>query len=157
MKIAFWYIGKSTPSYIQEGEKDFEKRLTHYVNYESLCFPLIKNAAKIPIHELKRKEADMILNKLQGSDYLIVLDEHGKSYRSLDFAKYIEKLPMMHSGRIVFLIGGAFGLDQSLLRAAKHKIALGPATFSHQLIRVMFLEQLYRACTINKGQKYHNE
>ena len=137
--------------------KDFEKRLLHYVNYESMCFPLIKNAAKIPIDELKKKEADMILAKIQPSDYLIVLDEHGKSYRSLDFAKYVEKLPMIHSGRIIFLIGGAFGLDKRLLHLAKHKLALGPATYSHQLIRVMFLEQLYRACTINKGQKYHNE
>ena len=157
MKVAFWYIGKSTPQYVVDGITAFEKRMKHYCQYEALCFPHVKNANKLPAAELKRKEAEMIESKLNKGDLLIVLDEHGKEYRSVEFAKQLEKWMVSFSGRLVFLVGGAYGIDQSLLAKANKKISLGKATYSHQVIRIMFLEQLYRAFTILKGEKYHNE
>ena len=157
MKIAFWYIGKSTPAFIVDGIKAYEKRLNHYIQYESLCFPHVKHANKLPAATLKKKEAEMILNKLEKNDILIALDEHGQDYKSTDFAKQVENWISHHSGRLIFLVGGAYGIDDILLAKARKKIALGKATYSHQLIRIMFLEQLYRAFTIIRGEKYHNE
>lgn len=157
MKCVFWYIGKSTPAYIEAGIEAYEKRIKHYVNYETICFPQVKHAAKLPPNELKKKEAEMVLQKLGANDQLVLLDEHGKAYRSIEFAKYLEQQFNYHSGRLVFLIGGAYGFDEKLYSRAKYKISLGKGTYSHQLIRVMFLEQLYRALTIIKGEKYHNE
>lgn len=157
MKIAFWYIGKSTPSFVVDGIMEYEKRLKHYTNYESFCFPHVKNANKLPPSELKKKEAAMIVSKMDKSDFLIVLDEHGEEYKSINFSKKLEQWMTHHSGRIIFLVGGAYGIEDALLAKARKKISLGKATYSHQVIRIMFLEQLYRAFTIMRGEKYHNE
>lgn len=157
MKIEFWYIGKSTPSFINDGINMYEKRLKHYIPYSSHCFPNIKKGDKLSANELKIKESEMLLAKLTSKDYLVLLDEHGKEYRSLEFADQIEKWTVNIPGRIVFIIGGAFGFSQELLAKANKKISLGKGTYSHQLIRIMFLEQLYRAFTIIRGEKYHNE
>ncbi|MDA9774083.1 23S rRNA (pseudouridine(1915)-N(3))-methyltransferase RlmH [Saprospiraceae bacterium] len=157
MKIAFWYIGKSTPSFVVDGISEYEKRMKHYVNYESHCFPHVKNASKLPPKELKRKESEMILAKMDKNDHLFVLDEHGTEYKSVDFAKSVEQWMVSYSGRLIFLVGGAYGIEKNLLSQARKKISLGKATYSHQVIRIMFLEQLYRAFTILRGEKYHNE
>ncbi len=157
MKIAFWYIGKSTPPFVMDGISTYEKRLQHYTNYESYCFPHVKHANKLPASELKKKEANMVLSKMEKSDYLVILDEKGKDYKSVEFSKKLEQWITHQSGRIIFLIGGAFGVDEQLIQRSNQKLALGKATYSHQIIRIMFLEQLYRAFTIIRGEKYHNE
>lgn len=157
MKISFWFIGKSTPEYINEGIKTYEKRLPHYCSFETICFPQVKNASKLPPNELKKKEAEMIMEKILKSDYFVSLDEYGKEYRSIEFANQLEKWSISITGRIVFLVGGAFGIDETLLSRSDHKLALGKGTYSHQLIRIMFLEQLYRGFSILKGENYHNE
>ena len=157
MKIAFWYIGKSTPQFVVDAVKIYEKRIKNYAKFECVCFPHVKNASKLPPSELKKKEAEMINSKLAKGDALFVLDEQGTEFRSLDFAKKLEQWSMQHPQKIVFLVGGAYGIHESLLKIAKQKISLGKATYSHQVIRIMFCEQLYRAFTIIKGEKYHNE
>lgn len=157
MKIEFWYIGKSTPDFIVEGISTYEKRIKHYIPYHSVVFPNIKKGDKLSPTELKHKEGEMILKKLQPQDYLVILDEHGKEYRSLDFAQQLEKWTVSIGGRLIFLIGGAYGFSPEILAKANKKLSLGKGTYSHQLIRIMFLEQLYRGFTILKGEKYHNE
>jgi 23S rRNA (pseudouridine1915-N3)-methyltransferase len=157
MKIYFWLIGKSTPSFVTEGITEYEKRIKRYIPFEIKTFPPVKNAAKLPPKELKKVEAEMLLKHLKPQDKLIVLDEHGKDFTSVEFSNKLENWMATHSGNIIFLVGGAYGIHQDLLAKASQKIALGKATYSHQIIRIMFMEQLYRACTIIKGEKYHNE
>lgn len=157
MKIHFWLIGKSTPSFVVDAIQEYEKRVKRYVPFEIKTFPQVKNAAKLPPKELKKAEAIMLEKHLKASDKLIALDEHGKDFTSIAFSNKLENWMATHSGNIIFLVGGAFGIHDSLLAKASTKIALGKATYSHQIIRIMFMEQLYRACTIIKGEKYHNQ
>jgi len=125
--------------------------------FEIKVFPHVKNASKLPPTELKKAEAAMIVQQLKPSDMLIALDEHGKEFTSMQFSSKVENWMATHSGNIIFLVGGAFGILDSLLAKANTKMALGKATYSHQVIRIMFMEQLYRACTIIRGEKYHNQ
>ena len=157
MKIHFWVIGKSTPSFVTEAISEYEKRIKRYIPFETRVFPHVKNASKLPPIELKKAEASMIRQHLKSGDMLIALDEHGKEYTSVQFSNKMENWMATHSGNIVFLVGGAYGIMDTLLAEATHKMALGKATYSHQVIRIMFMEQLYRACTIIRGEKYHNE
>lgn len=155
MKIEFWYIGKTNESYLEKGMAIYEKRLIHYCKYSSTCFKDVKVTSS---HDaLKKKEAEMILNKLNNDDYLILLDEKGKSYTSVKFASWIEQLQMQGRKRIIFLVAGAFGADDSLKKRANAMLSFSAMTFSHQMIRLFFTEQLYRAFSIIKNEKYHNE
>lgn len=157
MKIQFLVIGKSTPSFVVEAITEYEKRIKRYIPFEIKVLPHVKNASKLPSIELKKAEAAMIRQHLKSGDMLIALDEHGREYTSVQFSNKLENWMATHSGNVVFLVGGAFGIMDTLLAEANHKIALGKATYSHQIIRIMFMEQLYRACTIIRGEKYHNE
>ena len=156
MKIAFWQIGKTKENYLKTGEEQYEKRLKHYLNFESKVYPDIKNAGKLKPADLKKAEAKMILSQIQNSDHLVILDEKGKSFNSVRFAKFNEKLFLSGSKRVIYLVGGAFGFDQSIYDRANQKIALSEMTFTHQMVRLFFLEQLYRAMTIIKNEQYHN-
>ena len=156
MKIAFWQIGKTKENYLKSGEEQYENRLKHYLSFESKVFPDIKNAGKLKPIDLKKAEAKMILGQIQNSDHLILLDENGKTYKSSEFASFNEKLFHSGSKRIIYLVGGAFGFDQSLYDRADRKVALSKMTFTHQMVRLFFLEQLYRAMTILKNEQYHN-
>lgn len=156
MKVAFWQIGKTKENYLKTGEEQYEKRLKHYLNFESKVFPDIKNAGKLKANDLKKAEAKMILAQVQNADHLVILDENGKSFDSVGFSKFNEKLFHTGSRRIIYLVGGAFGFDQSIYDRANQKIALSKMTFTHQMVRLFFLEQLYRAMTIIKNEQYHN-
>ena len=156
MKVAFWQIGKTKENYLKSGEEQYENRLKHYLSFESKVFPDIKNAGKLKPNDLKKAEAKMILGQIQNSDHLILLDENGKTYNSSEFASFNEKLFHTGSKRIIYLVGGAFGFDQSLYDRADRKVALSKMTFTHQMVRLFFLEQLYRAMTILKNEQYHN-
>jgi len=156
MKVAFWQIGKTKENYLKSGEEQYENRLKHYLSFESRVFPDIKNAGKLKPIDLKKAEAKMILGQIQNSDHLILLDENGKTYNSSEFASFNEKLFHSGSKRIIYLVGGAFGFDQSLYDRADRKVALSKMTFTHQMVRLFFLEQLYRAMTILKNEQYHN-
>ena len=156
MKIELWVIGKTAFKYLDEGNAIYEKRLKHYVNFDLVVLPDIKNPP-LSIEALKTKEGELILNKLTKDDCLILLDEKGKQLSSTDFSKFIEQQQMSAVKRVVFQIGGAYGFSEAVYARANREISLSKMTFSHQMIRLFFVEQLYRAFTILKGEKYHNE
>ncbi|MFT4534730.1 MAG: 23S rRNA (pseudouridine1915-N3)-methyltransferase [Saprospiraceae bacterium] len=154
MKIEFWYIGKTNEKYLTQGMSIFEKRLSHYCKFKSICFKDVKPGQNS--NETKMREFELINNKLSASDYVILLDEIGETYNSEKFAKVIEKLQLNASKRVVFLVAGAFGAHELLQKRADKLLSLSKMTFSHQMIRLFFLEQLYRAFTIIRNEKYHN-
>lgn len=154
MTIRFWFIGKHQNSFFKEGFEFYENRLKHYHRFEYQELPAAReqNAAQV-----KKKEAEMVLNKLNTSTRLILLDEKGKSFNSREFASWLET-QMSHDSRdLIFLIGGAWGFDDALYQRAERKISLSAFTFSHQIARLVFMEQLYRAFTIIRNEPYHND
>lgn len=154
MKVEFWYIGKTNEKYLDQGIKIFEKRLKHYCKFTSVCIKDVKPGQNAL--ETKKKECEVILSKLLSSDYFILLDENGEMFTSEQFAIQISKMQIQGSKRIVFLVAGAFGADDQLKERANKIISLSKMTFSHQMIRLFFVEQLYRAFTILRNEKYHN-
>jgi 23S rRNA (pseudouridine1915-N3)-methyltransferase len=156
MKIELWVVGKTAFKYLDEGINLYEKRLRHYTSFDLVILPDIKNPP--PTAEaLKTKEGELILNRLTKDDVLILLDENGKHQTSIEFSKFIENQQINSTKRLVFQIGGAFGFSDAVYQRANFKLSLSKMTFSHQMIRLFFVEQLYRAFTIIRGEKYHNE
>lgn len=156
MVIRLYCIGKTGKSFLQEGEDYYAKRMNHYVPFERVILPDVKNASKKSAEEIKRAEAQLLLKKL-GQEKFFLLDEKGKSFTSVQFSDFIQKQFNQGGQSINFIIGGPYGFDQQMYDKAVGKIALGPMTFSHQMIRIFFIEQLYRAMTILKGEPYHHE
>ncbi len=156
MNLCLWMIGKTNSSEFKLWEVDFLKRINGFVNFKMEVIEHIKNIRDAEV--LKSEEGKKILNKIKKDDLLILLDEKGKSYTSAVFAGYLEKLiDQGGSKRIIFLVGGAFGFDVKVYERANNMLSLSEMTFSHQLIRILFLEQLYRALTIINHHPYHNE
>ena len=157
MKIVFLVIGKTSERFILDGMSIFESRLRHYGKYETFVMPDIKGGAKMSSDALKIEEGRAFKKYLLPGDRLILLDEKGKQYSSRDFAGQVQK--WMNSGpkRLVFVVGGAFGFSAEMHGIAEGKLSLSSMTTSHQLVRVLFLEQLYRAFTILNHEPYHNE
>ena len=137
--------------------KLYQKRLDRYLTFETVIIPDVKNGNKLPPEQLKIKEGEAILNKLNTTDYLVLLDERGKQYTSVQFSKFMEQQLQMGSRKLIFIIGGAYGFSQAVYERADQQMALSKMTFSHQMIRLFFLEQLFRAMSILKGEPYHNE
>lgn len=156
MKISFWSIGKVHEAYVKTGIEDFTKRLSNYFPVQWNIIPVPKNAGMLSEVDLKKREGEMILNFLKDDDYLIALDERGKELTSESLANFIQQRANESSKNLVFLIGGAFGLDENVLKAAKFKWSLSQLTFPHQLVRLILAEQIYRACTILRNEKYHH-
>jgi 23S rRNA (pseudouridine1915-N3)-methyltransferase len=156
MKAEFVYIGKTADKYLEEGMAIFEKRLRHYLNLEIVLLPDIKQGGKLPSEQLKIKEGEGILSRLKSDDCLILLDERGKQYSSEQFASTMEQWFQLPYKRLVFQVGGAFGFSDAVYERANFKISLSSMTFSHQMVRLFFLEQLYRAMTILRNEQYHN-
>lgn len=156
MKFELWCINKSSQSYVLDGITEFTKRIKHYLNFD-IHFWAVKTNARLGMEQLKKKEAALLISKLKPGDHLILLDENGKEYRSKEFAQKLEKLKMSSNKRIIFIVGGGYGFDDELRAKSQHIMSLSKMTFPHDLVRVIFLEQLYRACTISKGEKYHHE
>jgi len=154
MKIEFWYIGKTNEKYLSQGMSIFEKRLAHYCKFSIQCLKDVKPGQNSA--QTKQREYELISNKLSSSDYLILLDEIGDTYTSEKFSAVIEKLQLTASKKIIFLVAGAFGAHELLQKRADKMLSLSRMTFSHQMIRLFFLEQLYRAFTIIRNEKYHN-
>jgi 23S rRNA (pseudouridine1915-N3)-methyltransferase len=156
MRIKFIVNGKTEDAYLLEGIAIYEKRLKHYCAYEQIIIPAVKASSLSP-EQMKVKEGELILKQLENSDFLVLLDERGKQFTSLDFAGFIEKQQVASVKTIVFLVGGPFGFSDEVYKRANLKMSLSNMTFSHQMIRLLFIEQLYRAYTIIKGEKYHHE
>lgn len=156
MKIRLLLIGKTNKNYLIEGEKDYEKRLSHYCKFQELIIPNIKNGTKFSENEMIKKEGKLILSNLSSIDEVILLSEVGRLYSSIDFSNFISNKIMDRTKSLIFIIGGAWGVSDEVFSRANSKISLSKMTFSHQMIRLFFKEQLYRAFTIIKGEKYHN-
>lgn len=156
VKITLFQLGKTHFNFIDEGFITFSKRLSHYCKFETKTFELPTKLKSKDENQTKKLEAEIILKQLKATDFVILLDENGKTFQSIAFAKYMENLSVQH-GSLVFIIGGAFGFDQSIYDRSNAKISLSAFTFSHQLIRLIFIEQLYRCFTIIKGEPYHHQ
>ena len=150
------YIGKTNQNFVKEGFEMYKKRIVHYTNFEEVCIEDIKNAKNLKSEQLKQLEGENILKKLTNTDLVVLLDEKGKAFNSNTFSKWIENKMIQSTKNLVFIVGGAFGFSEAVYQRANSKIKLSDMTFSHQIIRAIFAEQLYRAFTIIKGEKYHN-
>lgn len=156
MKIEFWHIGKTNEAYLKEGMAIFEKRIQRYLKLETVLITDVKNAKNLKGKEVKQKEGEKILAKLNQGDFLILLDEKGKEFTSVQFANFINKQLLQSHHKIIFLVGGAYGFSEAVYQRANQKLGLSKMTFSHQMVRVFFLEQFYRAMTILRNEPYHN-
>jgi 23S rRNA (pseudouridine1915-N3)-methyltransferase len=156
MKISFWSIGKAHESYVREGIEEFTKRSGKYFPVQWQIIPPPKNAGLLLEADLKKKEGEIVLGLLKEDDYLVALDERGKEFTSEGLAQFIQQRANESRRHLVFLIGGAFGIDEKVLKAARHKWSLSQLTFPHQLVRLLLAEQVYRACTILQNEKYHH-
>ena len=157
MKILVLAIGKTDEQWVQEALLKYSKRLQHYIPFEFKVIPDLKNTKNLSEAQQKEKEGALILKKLNPTDEVFLLDEKGKEYRSVEFAKYLQHQMNSSVKRLVFIIGGPYGFSLELYAKAKGKLALSKMTFSHQMIRPFFVEQLYRAMTILKNEPYHHE
>ncbi|MBQ0114245.1 MAG: 23S rRNA (pseudouridine(1915)-N(3))-methyltransferase RlmH [Bacteroidales bacterium] len=157
MNIKLLVVGKTVKGFIDEGVNEYVKRLKHYVNFSIEIIPDVKNASSLSPNQLKEQEAALILKHLTPEDKVVILDEHGKEYRSMEFADYIQKQMSASVKNLVFIVGGAFGFSDSIKEKFPNKISISKMTFSHQMIRLLFVEQIYRAYTIIKHEPYHNE
>lgn len=157
MKVSLIVIGKTDASYLSDAITEYKNRLVHYIPFEMLVIPDIKNVKNLSENQQKEKEGELILKALQPGDCLVLLDEHGKEFTSLQFAAYMEKKMHNVAKRLVFVIGGPYGFSDAVYKAAAEKISLSKMTFSHQMIRLIFTEQLYRAMTILHNEPYHHE
>ncbi|MCP4121892.1 MAG: 23S rRNA (pseudouridine(1915)-N(3))-methyltransferase RlmH [Bacteroidetes bacterium] len=157
MAFELWMIGKTKEAYLQTGIDAYTRLVSRYLKIESAILPDPKHAAKLDVQRLKKEEASQVLKKLKPSDYLILLHEHGKNPTSRQFASVLENRMNDSGRRTIFLIGGAYGFDASLLQRSNQKLSLSNMTFSHQLIRLIFWEQLYRGVAIINRLPYHND
>ena len=156
MKIQLWSIGKDHEPYVKPGVDDFTRRISRYYPVEWTIIPVPKNAATLSQPDLKKKEAEIILDTLAKDDFLIALDERGKQISSEGLAQFIQSRANDSTKKLVFLIGGVYGLDEAVLKRADYRWSLSQLTLPHQLVRLLLAEQLYRACTIIRNEKYHH-
>ena len=157
MNLTLLTVGKTDVKWVKEGLELYASRLTHYVPFTLTEIPELKKVSALSRQQIMQKEGELILKHLTPGDHLILLDEHGREFRSLEFADYVEHLLFMGGKNLVFVVGGAYGFSDEVYARAHSKISLSRMTFSHQMVRIIFAEQLYRAFTILKGEPYHHE
>ena len=156
MKLLLWTIGKANENYVKDGIADFTKRISIYFPVVLHIISTPKNAALLTETALKKKAGEIVLQLLKPDDFLIALDERGKQINSVQLAQLVQQRATESTKNVVFLIGGAFGLDDLVLKRANYKWSLSQLTFPHQLVRLILAEQLYRACSILRNEKYHH-
>lgn len=157
MKICLLVIGKTDEAYLQKGTDIFLKRIPHYISFEMKVIPDLKNSKNLSEEQQKEKEGELIIQQLTTSDELLLLDEQGIEASSVEFARFLEKKMISGIKRLVIVIGGPYGFSGNVYSLANGKISLSKMTFSHQMVRLIFVEQLYRAMTILKGEPYHHQ
>ena len=157
MKIVLLSVGKTNIDFIREGIDEYLKRLKFYVKFENIELNVLKNSKNLSKNELLKKEAELILSNISDSDFVINLDEKGRVLSSSEFAKQISKYRIMSKKKIVFIIGGAYGFSEEIYSRSNDSISLSSMTFSHQMVRLFFVEQLYRSFTILNNESYHHE
>ncbi len=156
MTIKLLAVGKTDSSPLQQLISDYESRLKHYVKFDFEIILDLKNAKNLSETQQKEKEGELILKKLNPTDVLVLLDENGKQFSSIDFSEYLQKKMNAGTKQLVFVIGGPYGFSPEMYKKAQGKISLSKMTFSHQMIRLFIIEQIYRGCTILKNQPYHH-
>lgn len=156
MKVRLLLVGKTTQDFVRRGVEEYSGRLMHYLPLEIETIPDIRNTRNLSFDQIKEKEGDAILRYLQPDDWVVLLDERGKEYTSSAFADYIKKKMLAAPKRLVFIIGGPYGFPDKIYAVACEKVSLSKMTFSHQLVRLLFTEQLYRVMTILNHQPYHH-
>ena len=157
MKIELFVVGKTNHNYLSPGIEDYLKRINRYIQFSIRCISDAKNTKNLSQQQQKNAEGQNILVAIDNSDYVVLLDEHGKEYSSVDFAGYVQKRMSSGARRIVFVVGGPYGFSTDVYNRANDKLSLSKMTFSHEMIRLIFTEQLYRACTILNHEPYHHE
>jgi 23S rRNA (pseudouridine1915-N3)-methyltransferase len=156
MKITLIAVGKTEDKYLIEGIDKYLNRLKHYINFNVLIIPDIKNTKNLTEAQQKSKEAELIAKQINPTDVIILLDEKGKKHSSVSFANYLNKQMIGSVQHLIFIIGGPYGFDETLYKRANTSISLSDMTFSHQMVRLFFVEQLYRAFSILKNEPYHH-
>jgi 23S rRNA (pseudouridine1915-N3)-methyltransferase len=156
MKIKLIVVGKTEDAYLEEGIEKYMKRIGHYIAFELMYLPDVKSGSKMSSDKLKEEEGKQILSKIQPNDYVILMDERGSIFSSVEFSKFLQKKMNASTSNLIFVIGGAFGFSNDVYQRAQETMALSKMTFSHQMVRLFFIEQVYRAFTIIKGEKYHH-
>ena len=157
MKIALLTVGMTDSDWVRQGLEIYISRLKHYIPFNINEIPELKNVSALSKEQIKTKEGELIMKNLKPTDDVILLDEHGKEYSSVEFASLLQKKISYEGKDITFVIGGAYGFSDEVYRRANSKISLSRMTFSHQMVRAIFAEQIYRAFTIMKGEPYHHE
>lgn len=157
MKIKLLAIGKTDDKNLQELIRTYEQRLRHYVKFEQKLLPDIKNSKNLSNAQQKEREGELLLKELQASDHVLLLDEKGNEFRSIEFSRFLQKKMNAGTKQLVLIIGGPYGFSQEIYNIAKGKISFSKMTFSHQMIRLFVVEQIYRAFTILKNEPYHHE
>ena len=157
MRIGLILVGKTVNRHFVELIDDYAERVKHYIGFDITVIPELKNTKSLSPEQQKQQEGEMILKQFQAGDHVVLLDEHGKELCSVEFSKYMEQKMQTVSKRLVFVIGGPYGFSQDVYGRANEKLSLSKMTFSHQMVRLIFVEQLYRAMTIMRGEPYHHE
>ncbi len=157
MKITLLAIGKTNAKYLQEGIDQYTKRLSHYIPFELKILPDVKTTKALTTDKQKEMEGEMFMSAIQQWDWVTLLDERGKEFTSRDFASYIDKKMITIPKNLIFIIGGPYGFSKAMYDRANEKLSLSKMTFSHEMIRLFFVEQIYRAMTILKGEPYHHD
>lgn len=157
MRITLVVVGKTEDKYLIEGIEKYLNRLKHYITFNLIVIPELKNTKSLTEAQQKSKEAEIILKQISNPDILVLLDEKGKKYSSVGFSDYLNKQMIGSVQHLVFVIGGPYGFDETVYKRANSSISLSEMTFSHQMVRLFFIEQLYRAFSILKGEPYHHE
>ena len=157
MDVRLVTVGKTDVKWVKEGLDLYVSRLRHYVPFSLVEIPQLKNVSALTQEQIKDREGELVLKQLNPGDSVILLDEHGKEYRSVEWAEWIRQRLARGGKALVFVIGGAYGFSQAVYDRAEGKVSLSRMTFSHQMVRTIFAEQLYRAFTIIKGEPYHHE
>ena len=156
MKAELIMVGKTTDKHISAGIDEYVERILHYLPFSITVIPELKNTRSLSEEQQKGREGELILQRVLAGDLLVLLDEHGKEFRSIEFADWLQR-KQSTVRRLIFVIGGPYGFSNAVYERANEKVSLSRMTFSHQLVRLLFVEQLYRACTIIKGEPYHHE
>jgi len=157
MKISLLVIGKTNKTFLVDGEQEYHKRLRKYIQFEKIEIPDLKNAKNLSETEIKKEEGKLILSKIQPNGLVVLLDDKGKSYTSVQFATWIQDAFNRSYKHITFVVGGAYGFSDEVYAIANQKMSLSKMTFSHQMVRLLFTEQIYRAFTILNNEPYHHE
>ena len=156
MKTELILVGKTVNKHFNAGINDYVERIGHYMPFSITTIPELKNTKNLSESQQKEREGELILKQIQSTDTVVLLDEHGKEFRSIEFADWIQK-KQNTARRLIFVIGGPYGFSNDVYERANEKISLSKMTFSHQMVRLIFTEQIYRACTIIKGEPDHHE